>query len=89
MCGEMGAVSWARPATVRNTVQALCRDSRPPRALRNNAGVAGPDQVGLDRLPRKAADRHDSLLSPFSAQQHGSGLQVEVVAIQADGFGDP
>ena len=99
VCGETSRVTPARSAALTSTDHADCRESRPPRALRNSAGVAlcrvddqlGPaaDQVGVDRLPRVGADRHDPLLAALAAQQHGAVDGVEVVDVEADRLGDP
>ena len=62
---------------VRRIVQALCRDSRPPRVLRNRAGVPGPRQASpgrariryaRERGPGVRADRHDPLLAALAEQ---------------------
>ena len=84
VCGETPA-SPARSAAALSTPQAPCRVSRPPRAFRNTAGLAGrpagrrgergpgPDQVGVQRLPGVPADRHDPLLAPLAGQPEVAG----------------
>ena len=54
---------------------------------------SAPHDVGLHGLAGVAADRHDPLLGPLAAQQHGAagrvvGIEVEVVEVQPDGLGD-
>ena len=75
MCGDTSAVMPARAATSCSIVQALCRDSRPPRAFRKSAGRAGTapgqrragsDQVRVERRPGVRADRHDPLLAALA-----------------------
>ena len=96
VCGET-SFSSARPAADRSVDQALCRDSRPPRALRNSAvspcaaGVQagpGPYEVGLERLARVPAHRDRAVLGPLAAQAHDGVGEVDVVDLQADRLGD-
>ncbi len=93
MCGEISLRSRPAAAARRSTVQALCRDSRPPRAFRNSACVPRPlrDEirppthlVRRQRVAGVGADRYDALLAALAAQQHRTGLQVDVVDVQPD-----
>ena len=97
MCGDTAEVMPARSAASCSTCHALWRDSRPPRALRKIAGGAAPaagqlrspaHEVGVQRGDRRSADRHQPLLAALAAQQHRPGLGVDVVDVEADGFGD-
>ena len=94
VCGETSRVTPARSAALASTAQALCRDSRPPRALRNSAPAgrlarddqlgAGPDQVGLDRLARRTTRRAPA--APWTPLPRSSTVpvdQVEVVDVEA------
>ena len=89
-----------RSAADRRIDQALCRDSGPPRTLRNSAPPRtparpvgrqrrpGPHQVVLDGPQRVAADRDDPLLAALAGQPHRRLPAVEVVDGQPDRLGD-
>ena len=71
-----GPPARRRPAA---TVQALCRDSRPPRWLRKSAGVPrplaakrrpAPDEVAPRRPGGIRAEGDDPLLAPLAEQPH-------------------
>ena len=98
MCGEMWVASCARPRDrAQHRPRAL--PGKPSAAGVEEQGRCGPagggqlragaDQIGLDRVPRIAADGHDPLLSTLTTQQHCPGVQVQIVAVQPDSFGDP
>ena len=82
----------------RSTDQALCRESRLPRVLRNTAGVPRPrgrehrppaHQPGLQGLPGVRAERHERSLLPLpSSRDHPVARPSEVVEVEADGLAD-
>ena len=94
MCGETAAVMPARSAASCSTCHALCRDSRPPRALRKIAGVpsrqlgTASHEVRVQCGDRGTSDRHKPLLAALTPQQHRTGVSVDVVDVEPDRFGD-
>ena len=90
-------VSPARSAAARSTCQALCRDSRPPRALRNSAGLPGPRARGPaahgpGRRRRRRGRRPTGTsrcLPPLPRSSTAPRVEVEVVDVEPDGLGDP
>ena len=57
---------------------------------RPRPGPGGPDEIGLQRLARVAADRDDALLAALAGQPDNLlAGQVELVDVEADGLRDP
>ena len=97
MCGETLA-RQARPlGSGCRTCHALCRDSRPPRALRNNAacpdrgrpapGGRAPGRPPAPR-PRRTPTGTRRSLPPLPSQQHRPSSSVDVVHVETDGLRD-
>ena len=98
MCGDTPDVMPARVGGVlQHLPRALPRQPAAAHVEEDGRGAAAATrqfrasahQIGVQRLHRGTSHRHQPLLTALTAQQHRPGLGVDVVDVQADGFGDP
>ncbi len=87
--GALGGVLQHLPCALPRQLSAAgVEEDRRRSAAPTSQLRAAAHQIGVQRLHGRTSDRDQPLLAALATQQYRPGLGIDVVDIEADGFGD-